>query len=252
MADQSLFCQRCHQPLQRDQSAANLTPSQFNLIASTLPAPPPASALPPAAKLAALPPASTSAAAAWSSANSLSNVSESFVLLPEEKAGERALKAVPHPASTSTSTDPSSPVRVASPASQPQLAARLDALLSSRTNIDHPLCTECTGLFQAQLQRELEGLTQERDAYIAFERGLRKRGSARAVGDPDDPSADDTALVGTQDEWDALIARKRELEEEERQLRETLEESEAELQRVKDDDALAKAEEAAVEQDEAE
>jgi beclin 1 len=53
--------------------------------------------------------------------------------------------------------------------------------LSSRTPIDHPLCTECTTLLQSELQKELEELSRERDAYIAFERGvLRDRENLRA------------------------------------------------------------------------
>lgn len=166
------------------------------------------------------------------------------MLLPE-RSGDRDKARLNATASSSSPT--SSPSRVDSPANQPQLAARLDSLLSSRTNIDHPLCTECTGLFQAALQRQLESLTQERDAYIAYERGLRKRGTK-----VDEPTADDSALVGTSDEWDALISRKRELEDEERALRQTLKTKEDELARVRDDEARVKAEEAAVEQDEAE
>jgi beclin 1 len=108
-------------------------------------------------------------------------------------------------------------------------------LLSSRTAIDHPLCTECTGLFQAELQRELEELTRERDAYISFERGLRKQ----------------DGLVGGKDEWDALTARRGTLEEEEKALRTSLRLEEDKLQKAKDEEARVRADEEAVERDEA-
>ncbi|CAK9783426.1 APG6-domain-containing protein [Cutaneotrichosporon oleaginosum] len=208
MAD-SLACQRCHQPLLRDASVANLTASQYALIANTLPAPPRPSALAPQAKLDALPPASRASAAAWASANP---IAESYVLLPDR---------APAPAQA----------RPASPqGNRPRLAANLEALLSARTAIDHPLCTECTGLFQAELQRELEELTRERDAYIAFERGLRKDGAP---------------------EWDALTARRAALEDEEAGLRIALRLEEDKLRLAKEEEARVRADEEAVERDEA-
>jgi len=99
------------------------------------------------------------------------------------------------------------------------------------------------------LQRELEELTRERDAYIAFEQGLRKRGNRMEEADKD--SVDDP-LVGGVDEWDALLTRRKELEDEEKKLRATLKEREAELVAVKEDEARVKAEEAAVTREEEE
>ncbi|GMK56442.1 hypothetical protein CspeluHIS016_0302820 [Cutaneotrichosporon spelunceum] len=221
MAD-SLACQNCHQPLLRDATVANLTPSQYSLIANTLPAPPPPAPLSGKAKLESLPPASRPAAAAWASANSTANpnpnpIAESYVLLPER-------------------SEPAPPSRPESPqGNRPRLAANLDALLSRRTAIDHPLCVECTGLFQAELQRELEELTRERDAYIAFERGLRKQ----------------DGLIGSTDEWDALTARRAALEEEEETLRATLRLEEDKLAKARVEEARVKADEEAVEAEEA-
>lgn len=287
MAD-SLSCQRCHQPLLRDPSVANITPSQYALIAGTLPDPSAPSSLPPKAKLDALPPASHASAAAWASANP---ITESYVLLPdrtgspvaavkrdaqgtrsrsgsaagpskdakskpakekkekERKGKEDDPRASPAPSSDSQQSQhqhsrPSSPQ-----GNRPRLAANLDLLLSSRSNIDHPLCVECTGLFQAELQREIEELTRERDAYIAFERGLRKRTASGATAGGED--REDEALVGTSDEWDALVARRAELEEEEKTLRASLKAREAELDRAKEEEAQVKADEEAVERDEA-
>ncbi|TXT06115.1 hypothetical protein VHUM_03588 [Vanrija humicola] len=208
--DDALVCQRCHQPLLRDPTVANLTSSQYALIAGTLPAPARPAQLSPAAKLAAQPPGAHDAAAAWAGANP---IAESYVLLPEAS-----------PTAAGAGAGASAPGGTA-------LAAKLDTLLSRRTDIDHPLCTECTGLFQAQLQRELEELTRERDAYIAFERNLRLRAG---------------------DEWDALVAHRAELEAEEARLAATLREREAELAGVQADEAAVKVAEADVERDEAE
>ena len=52
--------------------------------------------------------------------------------------------------------------------------ARLFNLLSSRTDIDHPLCAECTQTLLSNLQRQLEETKKERDGYLAYEKELRR------------------------------------------------------------------------------
>ncbi len=51
---------------------------------------------------------------------------------------------------------------------QIEFTARLFEILSSRSDIDHPICTECTDLLLSQLQERLTASTKERDAYITF------------------------------------------------------------------------------------
>lgn len=51
---------------------------------------------------------------------------------------------------------------------------RLFNLLSSRTEVDHPLCSECTHILLTNLSRQLEEIKKERDGYIAFEKEVRK------------------------------------------------------------------------------
>lgn len=51
---------------------------------------------------------------------------------------------------------------------------RLFNLLSSRTDIDHPLCAECAQILLSSLQRQLDETKKERDGYIAFEKEVRK------------------------------------------------------------------------------
>jgi beclin 1 len=46
--------------------------------------------------------------------------------------------------------------------------ARLFDILSARSDIDHPICVECTELLVDGLQRRLEAATRERDAYVGF------------------------------------------------------------------------------------
>jgi beclin 1 len=45
---------------------------------------------------------------------------------------------------------------------------RLFEILSARSDIDHPICVECTELLVDGLQRRLEAATKERDAYSSF------------------------------------------------------------------------------------
>lgn len=47
-------------------------------------------------------------------------------------------------------------------------ASRLFEILSARSDIDHPVCTECTDMLVAGLQQRLEAATKERDAYVSF------------------------------------------------------------------------------------
>lgn len=51
---------------------------------------------------------------------------------------------------------------------------RLFNLLTTRADIDHPLCAECTQILLSSLQRQLDETRKERDGYIAFEKGLKK------------------------------------------------------------------------------
>ncbi|KAI9806651.1 MAG: hypothetical protein M1825_006108 [Sarcosagium campestre] len=51
---------------------------------------------------------------------------------------------------------------------QMETTARLFEILSSRSDIDHPICVECTELLVEGLQQRLRGSTRERDAYVGF------------------------------------------------------------------------------------
>jgi beclin 1 len=47
-------------------------------------------------------------------------------------------------------------------------ASRLFQILSARSDIDHPVCVECTEMLVTELQRRLESATKESDAYVGF------------------------------------------------------------------------------------
>jgi len=99
-------------------------------------------------------------------------------------------------------------------------------------------------MLQAELQKELEELSRERDAYIHFEKGIlrnredikgKRRQSVEGLGEHD--------LEGDEDEWQDLTKRVSELEDEEAKLRKVLAEKERELeQRRKEEDEMAQEE----------
>jgi beclin len=45
---------------------------------------------------------------------------------------------------------------------------KLFEILSARSDIDHPVCVECTELLVEEMQKKLESTTRERDAYVGF------------------------------------------------------------------------------------
>ena len=125
--------------------------------------------------------------------------------------------------------------------------ANLHAILSSQTPVSHPLCTECTALLQAELQRQLEELTRERDAYLAFEKGILKNKeslkSSRRHTPQDGEGLGAYDIEGTEEDWQALHRRKRELENEEEQLKKLLAEKEKQLAKVRKEEERVKLEE---------
>ncbi|KAF8322225.1 APG6-domain-containing protein [Clavulina sp. PMI_390] len=102
------------------------------------------------------------------------------------------------PPTTSTTSGPSSSTATTSPTptqppSTPPLPTptsnnlhatmRLFTLLSSHSELDHPLCADCTNTLTENLERKLEETRRERDGYIAFEKEVKKsRESITASG----------------------------------------------------------------------
>ena len=49
-----------------------------------------------------------------------------------------------------------------------ETASRIFEILSARSDIDHPICVECTERLVEQLQKRLSNASRERDAYVDF------------------------------------------------------------------------------------
>ncbi len=188
-----LLCQKCKQPLQIDPSLADLTPSSYDLLASSLP---PATSRHSSEKekLDSLPApenvkstwrrAQGQAAAGSSSSGThvhgqnlspralgkqpqrgtgiTSAPTESFVFLqdsvvqkipssgatptrPSRTKGRETTTTIKLTKASSNSSAESAARLAASPSTpRPRPTSKLFTLLSNRTDIDHPLCTDCT------------------------------------------------------------------------------------------------------------
>jgi beclin 1 len=113
---------------------------------------------------------------------------------------------------------------------------RLLNLLSSRTDVDHPLCTECTHILLSALTRQLDETKKERDGYAAFEREAKKEKEREKEG-------------LTHQEAQRKIAR---LKEEERSAIEQLREVERERDQLGEELRSLELEEKAIEEEEEE
>ncbi|KAF7321268.1 Glutamate-cysteine ligase catalytic subunit [Mycena kentingensis (nom. inval.)] len=198
----SVACQQCKEIIELDPSLADLAPSAYDMIVASLP---PTPTRPEPDSISHLK-ASETARNAWQKAKGASLRSqkkqssaplpnESFVLLQDS-----IVRSIPSPAPSPSSKKASTTSRTSSGRTQspprtevhppnpppmtphPRSTVRLFNLLSARTDIDHPLCAECTQVLLNSLQRQLDETKRERDGYIAFEKEVRKERERDAQG----------------------------------------------------------------------
>lgn len=122
-------------------------------------------------------------------------------------------------------TEQDSYVENASLSSEVERTQRLFAILASHSDIDHPICAECTSLLLSSMNARLASSTRERDAYISFLKSLQSRTSTTPGAD--EVAASENELAEAQkkekaafEELKALEAEKRELEDEIAELEE--------------------------------
>ena len=88
--------------------------------------------------------------------------------------GTTARKTPSTTSDTSATQTAAAPLPVPTPSNNLHATMRLFTLLSSRSELDHPLCADCTNTLIENLERKLEETKRERDGYLAFEREVRK------------------------------------------------------------------------------
>ncbi|GAB0131902.1 Vacuolar protein-sorting-associated protein 30 [Epichloe bromicola] len=187
-----MFCQKCRQPLKLDGSLEGLNPAAYDLlISATTPA---ASQRPAEPRSSLLPSQEQARKSLYDQISQKSNhptfkrhhggqprdSTMSFIYLTESQVGH------PQPPVKEPPAPPKSELRGSSSAQEPvsnnqqskisdetERVNRLFEILSSRSDIDHPVCVECTDSLVDGLQRKLEASIKERDAYVKYLRQVK-------------------------------------------------------------------------------
>ncbi|TEB38332.1 beclin 1 protein [Coprinellus micaceus] len=277
-----LACQQCKEPLQLDASLVDLAPSAYDMIAATLPS----SSIPYPQSGDSSRPDLISSKTTWQKTKSSVIVPRPGPPLSPRAQGKQPQRASPNesfivlqdsvirtiPPQPSSPTRPSKknapkvrndanvapdPLATRIPDPEPESpsplshhlrsTARLFNLLSTRTEIDHPLCAECTQILLTNLRKQLDETKKERDGYIAFEKEVRKERERGTQGTTKEEAIREIEKLAL-DEQQAIeqlreVEREREqLDEELRQLEldeKALEAEEAEFWRSYNDQLLA-------------
>ena len=114
------------------------------------------------------------------------NPAMSFVMLTESQVRPPALNTNSlSPVLKNEHSQPQSPSSLRSDSQQAlshkiESHTRLFEILSSRSDIDHPICNECTELLLSQYHNRLVASTKERDAYITFLKELKNSAPTEA------------------------------------------------------------------------
>ncbi len=251
---------------QIDASLIDLAPSAYDMIVASVPSSSVNStAYKPSDKLSEL---SSASKAAWQKSKSTSGSNkspstlstrgqsrqviplpnESFVLLQDS-----VVHNIPSPTQpsregngskpTNTQENPSDhPARTVEDHTNPsplshhlRSTARLFNLLSSRTEIDHPLCAECTQILLTSLQRQLDETKKERDGYIAFEKEVRKEKERESQGFSREETEKKIEKLKLEEEM--LIQQLKEAEKEKEQLELELRQMEADENALEQEEA---------------
>ncbi|KAI1314285.1 autophagy protein Apg6-domain-containing protein [Xylaria venustula] len=184
-----MYCQKCRAPLKLDGSLVDLNPAAFDLlVASSAQQQPkrPHVARPSypqeserralydrASQNAGPPTFKKQSSGARGDGHARDSSSMSFVLLTESQVAPPRL-TTPHDQPSSNQQRRSSfsmGQRSDGRTAQPHEAERINRLfeiLSARSDIDHPVCVECTEMLVDGLQKRLESSVRERDAYASY------------------------------------------------------------------------------------
>ncbi|QIW95321.1 hypothetical protein AMS68_000839 [Peltaster fructicola] len=170
-----LLCQKCRTPLELDGSLHHLNPASFKILADAAPlldiqAPSSPQSVDAQERLqhykevvsstAAPPNRRTLSSEQWKRSSPATD--QSYVVLPESQA-TKAKPSESHGKSVAKQHE-NGPVSF----EHMEMATRLFEILSARSDIDHPICTECTEIVLDGLQKRQHNVIRERDAYIQF------------------------------------------------------------------------------------
>jgi beclin len=95
----------------------------------------------------------------------------SFIYLTESQLAQPPARAEPPPSRSPSKANNSatgSDEKEDPKTYQMERLNKLYEIISARSDIDHPICVECSDMLVEGLQKELENTAKERDAYVAF------------------------------------------------------------------------------------
>ncbi|KAF9653951.1 APG6-domain-containing protein [Thelephora ganbajun] len=167
--------------------------------------------------------------------------SESFVMLQDSivrhtPTSHTTTGKVPTPTKSTEPPADDSSYHKPTPISQHiRSTQRLMNLISSRTDVDHPLCAECTHLLLTSLTRQLDETKKERDGYIAFEKEVRKEKEREKDGLT--PQEAEKKITKLAQEEKLAIAQLKEAEKEREQLEAELKALELEEKALEEEEA---------------
>ncbi|KAK0729244.1 autophagy protein Apg6-domain-containing protein [Apiosordaria backusii] len=174
-----MFCQKCRGPLKLDGSLEDLNPAAYDLLVATHSQQPPKK--PPAAsrtlhsqdrarkstyekavRQAGQPTFKRHGGPARGSDSSMSFIflTESQITPHRNQLSQDASSAQPANGGNDGPPDDDKSYEM-------ERITKLFEILSARSDIDHPVCVECTELLLEELQKKLEATNRERDAYVA-------------------------------------------------------------------------------------
>ncbi|KAI1174051.1 autophagy protein Apg6-domain-containing protein [Nemania sp. FL0916] len=190
-----MYCQKCRAPLKLDGSLADLNPAAFDLLVASstqpqskrpnptrisYPQEPERRALYDKVSKNAGPPTfkKQGGGVRGDGHHPRDSSAMSFVLLTESQVAPPKLTTVHEQQAPSPQrrTSFSASQRTDGRTAQPHEAERINRLfeiLSARSDIDHPVCVECTQMLVDGLQKRLEAGVRERDAYASYLKQLQ-------------------------------------------------------------------------------
>lgn len=105
---------------------------------------------------------------------------------------------------------------------------RLFSILSAHSDIDHPICAECSAMLISSLNSKLATAMRERDAYASFLKQLQQA----AAKHKDDEATVSKELASLEKEEEAAFAELQQLEQQKRQLENELADLETESKQL--------------------
>ena len=182
----TLYCQKCRTPLKLDSSLEDLNPASFKILADAAPSLEPKVPEEPRTAAArqrrqqydevsqqAGGPTRKRTVSNSQQSKAKLNPDMSYIMLSESQlAPEPSEEVIQTPTKKKATPKKTEPVdggdKDQALSQQMETVSRLFEILSARSDIDHPICSECTELLLDGLQKRQASVIRERDAYVEF------------------------------------------------------------------------------------